>query len=402
MINKQQKIIRVITDFSFVSFIFTEMFLRYTIISQFSILLFCSIFILNCLRKSKIYFDTFFTLSLLLIILSMFQSISGVSISSYTTNEMTKTLITNFFVALATYNYLIDSKDIEKNLNIFAGFGLLLSFFIAFLTFQSGYIDRFGSEISINIFGKYVSYNSNDIALISGFSFLFYLYKFSCYKKSKVTIILVWLFAIILLTGSRKGLLLLSIGALIILVLMNRKNIIKNIFLIISFGSLCYLIIFYVPFFYQVIGIRIEALFNLFNGNAINEASAATRNLYILRGWISFLEKPWLGYGFDCFRHLPYSYGTYSHNNYIELLISGGIPAFFFYYYPRVKALLILKNKWRQEKINVLFIAYLIGLLIIEIGMVSYYDRIYIIVFVFVISSYKKIKLKKLGGSVNE
>ncbi|MGH0052900.1 MAG: O-antigen ligase family protein, partial [Sphaerochaetaceae bacterium] len=48
-------------------------------------------------------------------------------------------------------------------------------------------------------------------------------------------------------------------------------------------------------------------------------------------GWQMFLENPLFGKGLNAFREIV-DYKMYSHNNYIEILVSWGIVGFLWYY----------------------------------------------------------------------
>jgi O-antigen ligase len=148
-----------------------------------------------------------------------------------------------------------------------------------------------------------------------------------------------------------------------------------------------------IQIFYTLLGYRIEALVKMIKLGQSDESSVVTRFLYIQRGWSYFLRNPWHGYGLDTFRYLAGSYGTYSHNNYIELLVSGGIPTLFFFYFYRFIVLIKLVN-FNKDKLLVLLFVLLVLLFILEYGFVSYFERIYIIIYTFIFAGVNQLPKK--------
>ena len=89
-----------------------------------------------------------------------------------------------------------------------------------------------------------------------------------------------------------------------------------------------------------------------------------------------FLLNPWVGYGLNSFRYFVAR--TYSHNNFIEILISGGIIAFVLYYANYVITLVLLYLKTRNKNpIMILMFTVVLVMLFMEYGVVTYYSRFY-------------------------
>lgn len=112
------------------------------------------------------------------------------------------------------------------------------------------------------------------------------------------------------------------------------------------------------------------------------DASSMTRFRLIAWGMEWFREKPWTGHGMDNYRmvlhqyHPDYPLSYYAHNNYVELLVDGGIIGLILYYWNYV-AVFIRGIKYRKniEKNDMVFIGMLLALMINEYGLVSYYDK---------------------------
>ena len=76
---------------------------------------------------------------------------------------------------------------------------------------------------------------------------------------------------------------------------------------------------------------------------------------------------------------IGYRWATYSHNNYVEILSSYGIIGILLYYYYIIKTV-IKGYRYKKYSKNIkLFIILLITYLIMDIGSVSYYMRMYFI-----------------------
>src|SRR5699024_9058921 len=147
------------------------------------------------------------------------------------------------------------------------------------------------------------SINPNSLATYSGVSFVIVLYKY--FKKqnhSYTTIQLIFLSMIVLLTGSRKGIILILIGSsLLIFVLFPTKRI-RNIFFTTIFLVISLILILYIPNLYSLIGYRVESVINYLLGFSVEEQSLNTRASFIENGWYYFLQRPWIGYGLDSFK----------------------------------------------------------------------------------------------------
>ncbi len=115
---------------------------------------------------------------------------------------------------------------------------------------------------------------------------------------------------------------------------------------------------------------RIEALLNLSNNSGGQvDNSAITRLYYIAEGWQGFLDNPIFGHGINSFRHY---FGQYAHNNFIELLFSVGIIGFIIYYSIHLSILKKLIKDWKQ---NMFLISFLIIVISMDVGLVSYENK---------------------------
>lgn len=185
--------------------------------------------------------------------------------------------------------------------------------------------------------GSQSGWNSNSIALyFATLSIVTIYFIFEKTKNKKYNILsYVTQSIMILLTGSKKGLVLLILPliALIFIRAKGTKLFKRLIWAVIILGIVLY-IVFKVPFFYNVIGSRIESMLGtlgVISGNYGYSASTEERTGMIKKGFEMFPVHPIVGWGWWAFAILS-GYGTYSHCNYVEILVSMGILGFMVFY----------------------------------------------------------------------
>lgn len=120
---------------------------------------------------------------------------------------------------------------------------------------------------------------------------------------------------------------------------------------------------------------RIESLFNLFTGEGKVDGSAQTRDEMRKTGIRVFLNNPIVGVGMGNSGYYNVIH-TYFHNNYAEMLASGGIIGFAIYYGMHVYIIinLIKYRKYADNNAILIFILVCIFLLT-DYGTVSYYRK---------------------------
>lgn len=133
-----------------------------------------------------------------------------------------------------------------------------------------------------------------------------------------------------IVSGSLKGVyLLIAIVVYIIITSINKTSLIK-------LAPIVILSVIAAPFYLSLLGsgnyfndvLAIERIGLVFSGQ---ESSFNERYSFIILGWEAFSASPIWGHGLDMFRIVSRS-GLYSHNNIIELAVSGGILLLVFYY----------------------------------------------------------------------
>lgn len=277
-------------------------------------------------------------------------------------------------------NYVDNTEKVVQVIKSFVLAGTMLSV-MAFMIYGLGIFQQAASsEYGLRIGSEFG--NENDVGMAAAFSIFFALYLMvhklankKYYLYYVITIIVCLPFA--LLTGSKKAFFILLIGTLFTLLTNTTKSIwgisrkLKGLTLAIVALAALYFIISNVDAFWYIYT-RINELIGTVTGKGNESISDQIRMNMIKTGWDAFGDSPILGKGI----YASYSYfGTYSHNNYIEVLMNTGIIGFILYYTPYCISLHRLKKKTIDIEVKALAIIIIITILFLETGAVTYYSR---------------------------
>ncbi len=143
----------------------------------------------------------------------------------------------------------------------------------------------------------------------------------------------VFLFYIVLRTGSRTGMIIVVLGAALTVFLYTETR--KKPFYILAGIAVCvtlFLQLSKTALFQTLYKISFQNLYHFFiTGKAVSETSLNIRFEMILKGLELWLEKPLSGWGMGTFSELA-GYHMYSHCDYAELLSGTGLAGTLFYY----------------------------------------------------------------------
>ena len=177
-------------------------------------------------------------------------------------------------------------------------------------------------------------------------------------KKLSQIIIMIALFIICLLSGSRQSIITVMIYFIFYYLtkdIGDRKawvNIIKRTIIVLILLLSSYVAIMKIEPLYKSIGNRFEDTIGFISGEQKADASTYSRINMINLAKETIRDNFWIGTGANNYKYMTY-YKTYSHNNYIELLYDFGIIGLLLFYLPLV--ILLIKNirclrDKRQEK----------------------------------------------------
>lgn len=125
---------------------------------------------------------------------------------------------------------------------------------------------------------------------------------------------------------------------------------------------------------FNTLSVRLEELINTLRGEGKVSSSDLARIEFTRRGLEAFNESPIFGKGTA---HSYTLFGTYSHNNFVELLMNFGVVGFLLYYIPVISLIkgLVVRMKSRDIMVIYLF-SFVLLQLILGVGWVNYYERV--------------------------
>lgn len=267
-------------------------------------------------------------------------------------------------------NVVQSEKDIQWLIHgyIFAGIVLALYLYMFYgIQNLSSLTSRLSNELA----------NQNSIGISCACAFVFSIVELVIRsRKNRLLYIASMIITLpaCLFSGSRKSIILIVISIFVFFLLSaEKRQTIKRLLLsgIVIAGVI--VIIQNVPAF-AIINERFEQFFSLFgHGNAIQDTGNMNRIMFLERGLDAFKSSPLWGNGF-VFSY--YLFGTYSHNNYVELLMNNGLIGFVLYYWVHLRLLIAgLLMRKKTKKLSAMILVVMTIILFIDIGSVNYYSR---------------------------
>ena len=360
-------------DASFLFWIITEILFEHTLLSNVGLVLFCFLSIADVVKKRSFKkMDCIVLLFSFFVVIETFVTFFGTPFSLETSSEMLRTLYINIGFCFACSHYL-RQNDCHKIESIIIVCTLISSIFAAFDN-----LIEFGS-LSFREHPAGIGFNPNVLAYLDSIAIVF------CAKSKKMRtalkiLIILLLLSFIFLSGTRKAIVSLIAFSIVYLLIKSPKKILVNIVKLLLIFLFIYLFLFHIEPIYDLIGYRFETLFNLFS-DGVGGESESSRLYYINIGMNAFASRPLFGVGLNGFKNLVNVYGhpigTYAHSNYVELLCDVGLIGTLSFYsmhiYILCSSLKGVLNK--KTKHLCIYFALFTGLLVIDLFMVSYFDR---------------------------
>ena len=373
--NKESKAISFLLTFYLSSILIFSFGKDSLVYSQLAfILTFGSMILFFLIKKISIRLDIF---SILFLLFVLFCYISSVwAKNPERTIGKVYTLIQLFMMSVILFTYLSYAENTEHFMMCLFISGLIGSVYILGYYGIEGYKklllegERVGTEITnVNTIGLNMAYT-----VVIGFYYGYI-------KKKRYAYFLILLPVILSLgSGSRKALTLLVAGVALILLMEYRKNVsLLKFFKVVLAGAVLVAVVYWLstlPAF--------ETIFNRFDtmleSGSKRDNSSVVREKMIEAGWDYFKKHPLTGVGIGNSNYVTYHYvgrNTYLHNNFIELLASIGIFGFMIYYSMYIYILINLFTLSAKEETTTALVLFVIILmtLVLDYGMVSYYDK---------------------------
>lgn len=262
------------------------------------------------------------------------------------------TLLRLFFLFVIMAFYLYLSKDI---LRFIYGLPIAGIFIILYIFGFYGFAGlRQMIDDGLRVGEEFV--NSNTLAIYLSFSALIFLYQYIHNHKWFELLLSIVFVIIIAATGSKKGLLDLAVGFFLVTGMNQEspdkwKRLFKRIIGIVIV-AICAYYLWQTPLFATVRD-RFEIMLNTILGRGARiDYSTYDRQLMLISGFQQFIKTPILGIGIGASGYLTQivlGQNTYLHNEYIEILATGGIIGFILQFAPILR---ILVNNWKYRKVS--------------------------------------------------
>ena len=181
-------------------------------------------------------------------------------------------------------------------------------------------------------------------------------------------------------TASRKAYVMFVLGVLGFIVLRKPQKLIRNICISLVLLVAAWVAMMEVPQLYDSIGWRMEGLVHAITGKGQVDSSAQIRLRYIALGIDAFKESPILGYGignYSLINELITGKNTYSHNNFVELLVGTGLLGFAAYYWLYVRLIFRYLGRLLHQRCDLLTSVIALSFMLfflMHIGFVAYSD----------------------------
>lgn len=329
-------------------------------------------FVYNLVKHKKIIHLQFVLISSFFVVYCIFSSLWAPNFDvSYKASIQ---LFKSVFVSVL-FITLIDSKSTFK--------WALFSFSLAGIIYSILYLQNVDiASLGANRIGSATDNsldllpNVNTVGLFLSFSFVYFLYCYFSERRSLYIILIAFSFVVIFILGARKSILSLC---LCLAMLMYRLKASSQIKIIVLFCIFVVLLFIYIPSEYLMFVSERLAQLN-FLSTKMNELdeSDSSRILFLESGLIYGFNRPIVGNGYYSFSQLllkDYGFAMYSHNNFVEAFVGGGIIGFIIYYslYYMVLKKCYIKNK--QIDISYLLFILMIVLLFNHFSIVVLQER---------------------------
>ena len=251
-----------------------------------------------------------------------------------------KTLIVLFIVLFLVDDQINSNEELEKYLKLFLiSLFIMMIYVICNLDLNSFQLAQHG-EATTGL------WNGNDIGMKCALYIILMLHFLSSNKQilQKTILLISLLIPLVLLyyTASRKAIFMVILGVSLFYYLKHPNKKIRNL-IVICFGVyIVYILMMNNAYLYKAIGWRISGAIALLNNSSQVDSSTLLRKKYINIGIDAWKNSPFLCYGvanFSIINLYKTGHMTYSHNNFVEILVGVGGIGFLIYYSYYIKLL---------------------------------------------------------------
>ena len=307
-----------------------------------------------CLRKNKIHVNSFIIFNLIIIIYEIFFTYTGHSVDSSVSSSIIKTLIFNFLINVAMFLIINDKEKIYKVIKFYFYFIIFGLVFIIIYTGGTGAEGRLAQNMPRPF--STTGFTGIEVGMLAVWGSISSLFLYFKEKKKLYLIPQILFWIVIIWSGSRDCCAFGLVADSLLYFLCGKNDIfskLKKGFFIGIVALLGLVIVMKVPAAYNIIGYRFEGYIKKTEMSAISRDTMKDTAIRLIK------EEPVWGYGIGTFQTFSGSFGTWAHNNYLELMVGGGIILTILYYIPIIIAflkVLFKKNKDIYEKLAFSFI----------------------------------------------
>ena len=369
--EKTRKWLPRIADATFVLWLFTEAGMEHSLLSRVCMALFALTTLLWMCVERRAFFSQWMAFYAAFTLWA-FIGVNAFALDRGVAMETFQTVVINAAFLFVLYQYLLLRKNVDRVLTYYMYTVLALVVFTVIVSWPIDLVNENAPRL-----GELAGVNPNTMGMLSAFAFALALYKLLFRSDWYVLLVAAFIAAILLTKSSKAYLMAFCFFLAIVLLRYPKKWGWKLAALFIGGWVAFRFVIIEMQWFDMIFFHRLRYIYeNLFMG-ADHLNSLTVRQGLLGIGLDAAAKRPFTGYGLDCFRLLPAnSDGLYSHNNYIELLISGGVPLLLLYYAPLAVAIYRgFARKARQNRTVQLLLLFTCVQLLMDTAVVSYADR---------------------------
>lgn len=387
-----------------------------TILGQFAMVLFLGCIILFYIENVRIRFSLYLTFGLAFICFNIIQQICNIPLYPLIAKEHLTTILICYAFEVIVYQYFISSKNLEKIGNIIVlslAVAILLTTIINYNHLLSGVRTAEGAGISIGEISigaiNSVSYGwAASIGLVLSVTVARNQKKSTAYFSRFVFVLSIFI------SGTRKTLFIV-LAAYIIDQLIKSKDksqfikCLKMLFAIVIIACIAFWLVMNVGFLYNLIGNRVENVLVYYStGDMIgSDTSFSTRMILVQKAVDAIKQRPLFGWGLANFAPAFNGGGYYSHNNYLEIAVSCGIIGATLYFMKYICVLgVILKNirhiDGYQQRVSLGLLVGFMSFAILEYWQITYYNRLTLMLYLFIFTYAKKCFEERKNNNVNK
>ncbi len=367
-----------LADLAFALYLATEILLEHSLISQVSMLLFFGVSALFVFRQKRLYFSWWIIAGVLVVLWGAVVSFAW-AIERGASLSMVRTLTINIVFFFVLFQYLMLQGNLRRYFTAFVVVVTAISAAAIVLEMPMNFEwGRVGNKIGVN---------PNWLGMLAAVAMGSSLILAKQRKKTLWLLPFLILAPTVILTKSTKAIALSAVLFVILILILYPKYWYLKLAALLAIGATAfYFFIFQENALSNSLFHRYQVIAHYTIMGWGKADSVIERNALSTLAMQSYHARPVTGWGIDCFRFLEGSEGTYSHCNFTELLVSGGLPLLILYYGGQLVALVLaVRALWRSRKNRANLISeratvgammtLVLAQVMMDVGMVSYYDR---------------------------